>query len=747
MPPKKVTQPKKSLHSIPSQQRASQTLEPKLQALYDTAPSSNGPKQQAEKFAQFERFVQDKKFTLYEEFVQAEKLNEKLKFVKNARDLITDAISTGALSMKEDVLLKLICHNYLLILSENIKQITPKDIVMLAKIGAGKLTPNNEKIFGIISLAREAAAKLELGGGKHDECENVLTTISKVFPVQGPQEVKQQYFLNNIKQGFLEPAKILFDSIGPLTPPEQTALLSQVFRHSVCRDDIQYLRRVVDKFKIDVKSLSFINGAETYSALSCTITLKDIHTKAQYLNFLKKKGMGFDSEKDRPDFQQMHGKTLLIRACGQGDQELVELLLSFGADINQSFEHTNPDGVVLISCPFGASFSSMNIEFVKYLITKGADPIQMIESHVRANSPTQEDTVQKDDTYEKYKISSGGYEISSGGKEFYDIYFPKVAIAENPTFVTQYCSLIEEYIKERLVTLVIEIEEVPTDHCVTVEKHPVKSSKPTKKVISETTTSPQEEIPKLLSMYIDFKEATQEKAADIENEFDILLLKFCQTGSEEELLAVHNYISENPELNHYAITSILETAKPVAVAQDVFMYQPKLLHRFFELKKQFGDAPSKEKTTAFEGGYKVKSNLKHDVYVDISPKLKSILETNYQDFYKKLKHAITDCTFIKADSKDISGLKTYNGIIKFKIAKEDFAIMTHTKYLDKSTGNIFIIFDQLIDHKAKPKGDLQTVEVDNFTQIWEQLGFDSESQYLVPVEQLAAIGEIPLSND
>jgi hypothetical protein len=455
-----------------------------------------------------------------------------------------------------------------------------------------------------------------------------------------------------------------------------------------------------------------MNDDETYSALSFTVCLKDIKTKEQYLYFLKKKGMHFDSEKDRPDFVKMKGKNLLIRACNEGDQELVELLLGLGADINQTFQYTNSNQRVLNCNPFSASFSSMNIEFVKYLIAKGADPIE--SSRVLEHQISTED---EDYTYQQMIIEQNKIEPTIGMVVSEGL-FKNSSISSEENFVAfagQYWLLVEKYIEERLSTLLVE--EASPDYCVPIKRPPVESSKPTK-VVLETPPSPQEKIPKLLSAYIDLKQVRKkllnEKTINIENEFDILLLKFCRTGSEQELAAVHDYLLQYPELNHYAITGMLETEKSAAVAHSVFMYQPKLLNKFFELKKSF-----QEDAALIENkGYKVLSNLKHDVYVDIAPKLKCILEENYKDFYKKLKAVIVDCKFIKADSEGMSGIKTYAGIIKLKVAGENWEIMTHTKYLDKSTGNSLIIFDQIIDHKDKPKGVLETIKLDNFTDIW-----------------------------
>jgi hypothetical protein len=679
--------------------------------------------------------------------------------------------------------LKLICSNYLDILSKDVTKVTLNKIEDALKIiTSGKLAPES-KVINLFMSTKMEALSLKLEGGDHAKCEAILIEIIEIFAqetkVITPQDVTaflpgvteifqekgqsallqienkkmtqlnqsallqeskenmKQELMDYIKQGFSKAAKIQFDGMkGSFTLEEQNKLLHDVFAKTALRSDIPYLRKVVQQFNIDVKSLSFILDEEnkTHSPLELTLGLKDIKTQKEYLTFLNGKGVNvkseedsFRREEDSLGFPKVERDTLLALACSGGDRNLVELLLNeWGADINLSYKSVRPDKMVVVCNPFHASFTSMDIELVKYLVEKGADPIKWLSLAKKwnPNLPVQKKYVPQEDEF----LASSYIETSNSNsnKKWFDLIISNECL-ENLAFVQQYYLLIEECIKKDLTKLV----EASISHDVpTLVEPKVKSSKPTK-VVLETAPDPQEKIPELLSMYIGVKEGTKnlsnEKTVNIEDEFDILLLKFCQTASEQELEAVHEYIAQNPELNHYVISSLLKTAKPAKVAQDVLMYQQKLLHKFFEVKKQFDATSSKEQPAIVEKGYKVQSNLQHDAYVDIAPKLKCILEENYKDYYKKLQEALVNCKFIKADSQGMSGIKTYGGIIKFKVAGENWEIMTHTKYLDKS-GNTLIIFDQIIDHKDKPTGDLETIKLDNFISIWAQLMGDSEDQ-------------------
>ena len=298
--------------------------------------------------------------------------------------------------------------------------------------------------------------------------------------------------------------------------------------------------------------------------------------------------------------------------------------------------------------------------------------------------------------------------------------YREISVEIREDYFSQVYSIMEQYyLRELLACSEFSegrvFEEKESKKAATMSKHSV--SRPQKKGVQE-----------LVSEYIDFKKSEQgflkKDEATIENTFDILLLEFCQNGSEEILSQLHGHINSNPELHHYAISSILESRESSILAHEVFMYTPSLLNKFFTLKKQLCDSSLQQKKASIipEGVYEVQSNLKNTVYVSISSDLKKQLEEQSPRIVNKLTQKLLDCRFIQSDSKGVSGIKTYKGLIKLKIAGEDISLSTNKKYLDKSTGNILIIFDKVHTHKDKVGNTIMTHEVVAFDELWPLVG-------------------------
>ena len=68
------------------------------------------------------------------------------------------------------------------------------------------------------------------------------------------------------------------------------------------------------------------------------------------------------------------GYNLHMYCCNKGDLDSVDLLLRYGADINQVIKVVNKHGVITFRTPFSVSIGSADIDFVKYLVNKGANP-------------------------------------------------------------------------------------------------------------------------------------------------------------------------------------------------------------------------------------------------------------------------------------------------------------------------------------------------------------------------------------
>ena len=89
---------------------------------------------------------------------------------------------------------------------------------------------------------------------------------------------------------------------------------------------------------------------------------------------MKKKVGHPDSDVDRPDFVARDSMTLFMYCCNKGDRDSVDLLLRYGADINQVIKVVNKQGVIKFRTPFSVSIGSADIDFVKYLVNQGANP-------------------------------------------------------------------------------------------------------------------------------------------------------------------------------------------------------------------------------------------------------------------------------------------------------------------------------------------------------------------------------------
>ena len=82
---------------------------------------------------------------------------------------------------------------------------------------------------------------------------------------------------------------------------------------------------------------------------------------------MKRKGVNPDSDIDRSDFIAMENMTLLMYCCNKGDRESVELLLRYGADINQVIKVVNKHGVMTFRTPFSVSIGSQILNLLHIL--------------------------------------------------------------------------------------------------------------------------------------------------------------------------------------------------------------------------------------------------------------------------------------------------------------------------------------------------------------------------------------------
>ena len=71
----------------------------------------------------------------------------------------------------------------------------------------------------------------------------------------------------------------------------------------------------------------------------------------------------------------------------------------------------------------------------------------------------------------------------------------------------------------------------------------------------------------------------------------------------------------------------------------------------------------------------------------------------FHSIENKVLELLDSCSFIKANSKGISGIKTYGDFVKLKIADHDLSLVSNIKYIDNATGDVFFCFDKIQTHK------------------------------------------------
>ena len=478
-------------------------------------------------------------------------------------------------------------------------------------------------------------------------------------------------------------------------------MLSNFFLSALTTQDIKYLARVVDEFSIDLKTFSIFlidNQQVTPLGLLPYIwsesSAKVKASAKDYLEFLvKKHKLHPDSDQSRPDFSSYNNMTALLISCNIGNREVTELLLQYGADINQLIAMKNSvSKSVVFRTPFAVSCGSGDIDFVRYLVSQKADPLKCpdaLKEAVGCAAPN-------------LRI------LPTMGKE-------QLPLDKVHTFLPQYYELIEVAYLERIESSIQKAQEELLSE--NRNKSSAESSSPQAK---QKHTPVDLKTKQIIDQYISFK--SQKTTKDIRDELDILLIEYLRDRSEDQLASIHDYINNYPELHYYVVSNLLKSLDNVTDASDVLMYHPNLLHQFCSLKKremELKETQSQDIEDIPKGVYEVRSELKHKVYVSISEDLRAQLR---DEEVKKFEALLSQgCKFIQGSSLGISGIKTHGSVIKLKLAHQDKSIATNIRYIDKSTGTILIVFDRELSHKDDivKSGQVMTCTVENLKDLWK----------------------------
>jgi hypothetical protein len=645
-------------------------------------------------------------------------------------------LDVNKLTEEQVNLLTFFGRNYVNVFLDNSLSITCDDLDFIAFLAFNKFVPQtdmktlNKLLFNITNDALE----LRLAKGDVSLCEHIIMRHNVLFDMQ-PSATRKElndylktYLTRMIDKKFLRAAHDFFTNKikGNLSESKLNDLFCEIFFQTVHSQDIKYLEQIVATFNLNFKNylskhIDANNKIVGLSIISAVCLLKSKDSKEQYLSFLKKNNIDIDADQYSVNFyNKMKGMTALLNASNQGDLELVELLVKYGADINQLIPCKNNFGdTISFRTPFSVSFGTGNIEFVKSLVFRcGANPlIAMINCKqlmLSYSLPINLETIP----------TMGAGELSEKiGKEEYEKY------------ASAYYEIIENYFLNQLLKRDLQTTEVSTkkpamiennyysttvdEQSITIDSSPFSETNLDTLSISSVSPIIHE---KLFDDYIDFKKVISQKTKkSLENEFDILLLEYLKDHLEENLQKLHAFIKENPEIEFYSIRSILNNIDNIEDVQCI-LSDPCILHKFFKLKKQNSNSllnNVKESIKLPDGFYKIQSNLKNAVYAAVSTEIGSKLDYSnshlLQKFIDQLKKG---CKFIKANSEHESGIKRIKGTIKLKLANEDYSIAAEIKYLHEPSLITLIVFDKIIDHNyLYPCKDIQTIGIVDFSEI------------------------------
>ena len=622
--------------------------------------------------------------------------------LQDIRDITNDT-DANLIEKANPKLLQAVSASYLDLLRDNRQFVNKEDIKALLTHRANEWKNSGDYFIqssNLVGALRSDAIELNLPSHNRKACEDLLITINSFFTPQVSLGERCDEIIYLVGKQFSKAASIQYKKSERDIIEKEPVTLGRIFVNacvvSAKKGDVKYLDKIIQQFGINLETLTIQYSGSTYSPMTFLV-MQEPAMKAKYIDLLcVKHDLHPDYDVKRANFKDLQNIAPLMLAGYRKDADSIKLLLKYGADINLVTSITGEGGVALYRTAFSVSIGTKDIDIINLLIDNGADPT--IASNLFREALEVGHSKLPSNVLLMPVISQGGNLNSPANYE----YLAKIR------------TIVERYHVKKILSLLEDEGVERKEACVNVAAKPKATEK------------------ELLDSYVGFKEESlaqevafsQDAKVSIESKFDLMLLKFCCNRSEERGQELYQYIQENPELNLYALTSILNISEAEEVAHQVFASKPQLLHKFFTLKKAIIVAnPQDVAANVLKDIHTVQSNLKNNVYVAVAPELKR--EDAYSVVAKKVAAILESCKFIKSDSQKISGLKTYGGIIKLKIGGENLSLYTNKKYLETTTGNVFIILDKIGDHKLKKTaGFVDTIEVDDFTATWREANYD-----------------------
>lgn len=512
----------------------------------------------------------------------------------------------------------------------------------------------------------------------------------------------------------------------------QNFILHSIFKYG---SEIAEIQKIMDIFKTDLETMSEEWKEEryknTYTIRTTNVVIREIKnmwshnsTKAeQLLKFFVNNKLPLEGE-------LRHNNALTIAMEGNINLELIEILLrDYKINPNRiMYDAIETEEQKFSTMPFSVAIGTTNFELIKLLLEYGADPYlpsnELYKSYQNKSNEFIEFT--SSNSRLLYMIEGSNNErISANDIDRYIItcgleshitdiekkreYFKHLDEFIENFFINKFIytasqELIHHSEEEEKIEFKLYDSKEAQEDVIEGKAHDKVNLEEKIEIIPLNLKSASEDTLKIsntiVTQYLNYKENTQNYNNISENEklkhqFDFLLLDFIRTNNAQIMLSLRNMLDEFPELHSYSITSILNNYSE-DMAHNIFASKPKMLNKFFELKKKNmdkNDDINHEKLKDSNPGiYEVSSTI--DNKISIKFKITDNIYNALNIEEKQLK----DLKVIKKDALKEKGIKFYRQAIKLKLNDNDNAAYATKLYKDEE-GNILIIFDQMHNHK------------------------------------------------
>jgi len=532
--------------------------------------------------------------------------------------------------------------------------------------------------------------------------KNIYKTLysEQLFTMLQGNKENFQSFRKAIQQKSFILAKALYEILSNKTIPSADLQFTALNSSLIAKFNHQDLDQIIELFHINLKTLrttapleDFIIRTVTAAAVLIPYINEIWHTQESkakaLLNYCIAQGLPFQAN-------ESYNHALIIAiSCKDISLGFIKTLLEANVvDINTVITPKTDHTCKVVKTPFSVALGKVNFDLLALLLEHGADPYLAINI---ARSST------NDQYGEEIKIV-----VTSG----------LVSKLQSDEERQEYFVKLDEFIENFFLA---KLAKAP-DTLLQAVRDQITTTIPTKDSTSETTlvgdsSSSKEEskssqelplVTTVLEQYLNYKQGAQNNAElpeskILEHKFDALFLKWMQSNESSYLTSLTILLEEHPELNTYAVTYLLNRNISTDFVSEAFADKPQLLHQFYTLKKKLNDniETGSENLKLQKNVHEVQGNFKNKIFVKIPEEILEKLDTFGEDYKTKLLNQITSIKFIKTDSHGMSGIKSYSGCIKLKIARVDKNLYTTQRYLDPD-GNILIIFDRLGDHNDTP---------------------------------------------